>query len=171
MVSLPYPVGNMPSMARRSKKIDNADGRQMTLLDLLSCAQKEENEKMVQEGSENIQEPLRQALVRAIKQCPLSRWEIAGQMSHRLGVEVSKFQIDAWTAESKEGHRMPAEYLPTFCNVVGDHGPFMVMAGASGLYVMAGPEVLRAETQKLDEDIKRLQQEKRKREMFLKEMK
>ena len=157
-------------MARRRKKIDNANSQQMTLLDLLSCAHKEENKDVVEEGSANIRERLRMAVVEAIKQCPLSRWEIAGKMSHLLGVEVSKYQIDAWTAESKEGHRLPAEYMPAFCMVTGDNGPLRMMAETAGLFAMPGPDALRAETQKLDEDIKRLQREKRKRELFLREM-
>ncbi len=157
-------------MARRRKKIDKGDERQMTLLDLLSSAQQEADKEALTEGSANIREQLRLAMAEAIKRCELSRWEIAGKMSHLLGVEVSKYQIDAWTAESKEGHRLPAEYLPAFCRVTGDNRPLRMMAETAGLFAMPGPDALRAETQKIDEDIKRLQREKRKREMFLREM-
>ena len=106
----------------------------------------------------------------AIKGCSLSRWEIAGKMSHLLGAEVSKFSLDAWTAESKEGHRMPAEYLPAFCQVTGDQGPLRILAEVAGLYALPGPDALRSEIRKLEEDSKRINQERRKRELFLKEM-
>jgi len=158
-------------MSRRGKKIDAGDERQMSLLDMLTCAQEALASEDVSEGRANIRERLRVAMADSIKRCALSRWEIAGKMSHLLGVEVSKFQIDSWTAESKEGHRVPAEYVPAFCMVTGDHGPLRMMAETAGLFAMPGPDALRAETQKLDEDIKRLQREKRKRELFLKEMK
>ncbi|WP_051554448.1 hypothetical protein [Desulfobulbus elongatus] len=143
----------------------------MSLLDVLTHAQNELDEENGTEGSANIRERLRIAMTDSIKRCSFSRWEIAGKMSHLLGVEVSKYQIDAWTAESKEGHRVPAEYLPAFCIVTGDHGPLRMMAETAGLFALPGPDALRAEIQKLDEETKRLQREKRKRERFLKEMK
>ena len=158
-------------MTRRSKKIDNADGRQMSLLEMLTCAKEALSSEDATEGTANIRERLRVAIADSIKRCALSRWEIAGKMSHLLGVEVAKFQIDAWTAESKEGHRVPAEYLPAFCLVTGDHRPLRMMAETAGLFALPGPDALRAEIQKLDEETKRLQREKRKRELFLKEMK
>jgi len=142
----------------------------MSLLDVLACAQNAPDPEHVTEGAANIRERLRLAIAKAIKQCSLSRWEIAGKMSHMLGIEVSKFQIDSWTAESKEGHRVPAEYLPAFCMVTGDHGPLRMMAETAGLFALPGPDALRAEIQKLDEESKRIGREKRKRELFLKEM-
>ena len=141
----------------------------MSLLDVLACAQNAPDPEHVTEGAANIRERLRLAIAKAIKQCSLSRWEIAGKMSHMLGIEVSKFQIDSWTAESKEGHRVPAEYLPAFCMVTGDHGPLRMMAETAGLFALPGPDALRAEIQKLDEESKRIGREKRKRELFLKE--
>ena len=62
-----------------------------------------------------MREKLRLAIKHALKQCPLSRVQVAGEMSHLIGdVEVTRFMLDTWTAESKEGHRFPAEYLPGF---------------------------------------------------------
>lgn len=122
------------------------------------------------EGSLNVREQLRVAINEALKGCPLSRWEVAGSMSHLLGVEISKYMIDAWTAESKDGHRFPAEYLPAFCEVTGDRRPLSILATAAGLFALPGPDALRSEIQRLDEEAKRISREKRKRLQFLQEM-
>lgn len=143
---------------------------QMSLLDILALAQDDPGREQAEEGAANIRERLLRAVTGAIKQCPLSRWEIAGKMSHLLGVEISKFQIDSWTAESKEGHRLPAEYLPAFCLVTGDHGPLRIMAETAGLFALPGPDALRAEIQRLDEQERQIKAEKRKRSLFLHEI-
>lgn len=157
-------------MSKKHKKLDAASCGQMSLLDLLIQAQDAPQRGRADEGTANVRERLRLALCTAIKGCPLSRWEIAGQMSHLLGQEISKFQLDAWTAESKDGHRLPGEYLPAFCLVTEDHGPLRVLAEIAGLFALPGPDALRSEIRKLEEEAKRIRGEKRKRELFLKEM-
>lgn len=122
------------------------------------------------EGSLDVAERLRLALVLALKTCPLSRWQIAGKMSELLGREVSKFMLDAWTAESKEGHRFPAEYLPAFCVATSDNSPLAMLAQAAGMFALPGPDALRAEIKRLDEEERKVRAEKRRREAFLKEM-
>lgn len=156
-------------MAKKSKKIDAAPG-QMSLLDLLTQAQEATRREPSGEGAANVRERLRLSLCAAIKGCPLSRWEIAGRMSHLLGQEISKYQIDAWTAESKDGHRMPAEHLPAFCLVTADHGPLRILAEIAGLFALPGPDALRSEIRRLEEEAKKINQERRKRELFLREM-
>ncbi|MHB1183360.1 MAG: hypothetical protein ACYC4A_01490 [Desulfobulbia bacterium] len=156
-------------MAKKSKKIDVAPG-QMSLLDLLTQVQEATRREPSGEGAANVRERLRLAMCAAIKSCPLSRWEIAGRMSHLLGQEISKYQIDAWTAESKDGHRMPAEHLPAFCLVTADHGPLRILAETAGLFALPGPDALRSEIRRLQEEAKKINQERRKRELFLKEM-
>jgi len=152
-------------MSKRKKKIDR---RQASLFDLLKrCAARGDEAR---EGELNISNRLRLALVEAIRQCPLSRHQIAGEMSHLLGHEVSKTTIDSWTAESKERHRIPAEYLPAFCKVTGDREPIRLLAEQGDMFAMPGPEALRAEIQKFDEQEREARAEKRKRMRFLEEM-
>ncbi len=156
-------------MAKTRRKIDRESG-QMSLLSLLTQARQDASQDPAGEGSGNVRERLRLSLCAAIKQCTISRWEIAGRMSHLLGCEISKFQLDSWTAESKDGHRIPAEYLPAFCLVAGDHGPLRILAEVAGLFALPGPDALRSEIRRLEEEAKRINQERRKREMFLQEM-
>lgn len=155
-------------MAKTRKKIDTHPGQKslFALLDEIRQAEQASQD----EGSMLVRERLRVALSSALKNCSLSRWEVAGKMSHLLGCEITKFQLDAWTAESKDGHRFPAEYLPAFCRVTGDRQPLALLAEAAGLFAMPGPDALRSEIQKLDEEVKRISLEKRKRLQFLKEM-
>lgn len=127
-------------------------------------------EKTTTDGAVNISSQLRNSITEAIKQCPLSRWEIAGKMSAFLGQEISKYSIDTWTAESKEKHRAPAEFLPAFCVVTGSREPIRILAEAAGIVAVPGPDALRAEIKRLDEDVKVLRDRKRKRELLLKEI-
>ena len=156
-------------MAKRRQKIDN---RQMSLIDYLEQVQ---TQKRVERearhvGRLNVRESLRISLVCAIKNCKLSRHQIAGEMSHLLGVEITKTTIDAWTAESKPQHRFPAEYLPAFCRATGCTEPLEVIGEAAGIFALPGPDALRAEIQKYSEQERAARSERRRREMFLKEL-
>ena len=158
-------------MAIRQKRLDTPMPGQRSLFDYLKdAAQAPAVVPRPVTGTLNVQTKLRDALNLAIKGCNLSRWEIAGKMSDLLDCEISKFMIDAWTAESKDGHRFPAEYLPAFCKVTRNREPLSLLAEMAGLFALPGPEALRAEIQKLDEEAKKLSAEKRKRLLFLQEM-
>lgn len=154
-------------MSKRKKTIDS---RQISLFDILQSVQEEREEEQAAEGEMNIAEELRLALVKAIKNCRLSRHQIAGELSHLLGCEVTKTTIDTWTAESKEHHRIPAEYLPAFCAATGDLDPIRILAECGGMFAMPGREALRAEIQKYDEQERKARAEKRKRLRYLEEM-
>ena len=128
----------------------------------------------------------------SIKGSPLSRHQIAGEMSHLLGETITKEMIDSWTREDQQippdpplgkggdsgrsekwgriVRHVPAEYLPALCWVTRDNGPMTVMGEAAGVFVLPGPEALRAEIQKLDEEILDAKARKRKRLVFLREM-
>jgi hypothetical protein len=113
---------------------------------------------------------LRECITDCIRACNLSRWEVAGRMSSLMDQEVTIHQLNAWTAESKDGHRFPAEYLPAFCQAVECFEPLKLLAARAGVFVVQGPDALRAEIQKLDEQIKTLQDQKRTRLLFIRGM-
>ena len=156
----------LPAMPKRKPKIDS---RQMSLFDIVRQAS-EAPKAQAQEGELDIANVLGLSLVEAIRNCPLSRHQIAGEMSHLLGVEVTKTTIDTWTAESKERHRIPAEYLPAFCRATGSREPIRLLAERGDMFAMPGPEALRAEIQRLTEEEAKARAEKRKRIRFLEEM-
>jgi hypothetical protein len=154
-------------MAKYRQRIDQ-DPRQLNLFDYIREMNRSQNP--TSEGGLNIKDRLRRALNDALKQSLLSRHQVAGEMSHLLGVEVTKTTIDSWTAESKDGHRIPAEYIPAFCKATDNYAALAILEEASGRFSMPGPEALRAEIQRSLERIRSEKTELRKMELFLKEM-
>ena len=154
-------------MSKRRNKIDT---RQLNLFEFLKTMNIARCRQGVAESTLNIRETLRLALNDAISNCQLSRHQIAGEMSHLLGKEISKSSIDAWTAESKENNRIPAEYIPAFCRATGSRRPLEIINEAAGIFALPGPDALRSEIQRFAEAERKARAEKRKRELFLEEM-
>jgi len=150
-------------MPKSSRKIDG----QYSLFELITTLQHSPGPGP---GGLNIQYQLQGIITQCIKRCPLSRWQIAGKMSELLNQEITKYMLDTWTAESKEYHRFPAEYLPAFCAAVSSFEPLRILAEKANVFVVPGAEALRAEIRRLEEEIRRLQKEKQKRQLFLKEV-
>lgn len=146
-------------MAKLQKRLDGSD-EQTSLFDLLLQEQKERRNES-DAGSMNVENLLRESITAAIKSCPLSRWEIAGRMSHLLNLEISKYQIDSWTSDAKDGHRFPAAYLPAFCRATENIEPLRVLTDAYGVFVLPGPDTLRSEVQRLDEEARKILTEKK----------
>lgn len=121
-------------------------------------------------GSLDIDSELRAAVSADIKACPLKHPYIAARMSELVGCEITESMLYSWTAESKDKHRFPCQFLPAFVIATGGRRAFEVLSRRSGLFALPGPEALRAEIQRLDEEIKRKQAEKQKRQMFLREI-
>lgn len=153
-------------MAKKQSKVDSA---QLSLLDLIQRAE-EMLEEPPSQGSLCIEARLRHALSDAIKACRLSIHQVAGEMSHLLGETITAEMIYSWTAESKTRHQVWASRLPAFCRVTGSRKPMEIMAEAAGLFTLPGPEALRAEIQRLREEEQKAARERKKRELFLREM-
>ena len=159
-------------MSKSRKKIDKSSFNQLTIFEHLRGLTERQGPT---EGQFKIIDQLKASLRAAIKACPLSRHQIAGEMSHLLGETITKEMIDSWTRESDEvngrpGRHIPAEYLPAFCKVARDNEPMMIMGRVAGVFVLPGPEALRAEIQRLDEEILSAKARKKKRMVFLREI-
>lgn len=152
-----------------TKKSAKTDSRQLSLLDLLQRT-REVEAKPTTQGSANIEDKLRRALSEAVKNCPLSIHQIAGEMSHLLGETITADMIYSWTSESKVKHQIWGARLPAFCRATGERGPLQVLAEAADVFFMPGPEALRAEIQRYAEEERKARSERRKRELFLKDM-
>ncbi|HAR98528.1 MAG TPA: hypothetical protein DCS11_06515 [Syntrophus sp. (in: bacteria)] len=153
-------------MTNKKKRIDSAQATLFEIIQDLNSAQAESR----QAGSLNIDRRFREAVSEALRWCPLSRYQIAARMSELTDTDITKTMLDSWTAESKVQNRFPAVFLPAFCEAVGSHEPLKLLGGLVGVFVMPGPEALRAEIQRIEEEIAAKQAEKRKRQLFLKEM-
>lgn len=97
-------------MRNNKQKLSN----QLSLFEIIQKLSKEAKTETTKAGSFNIDVRLRHLISDAIKNSPLSRELIAGKMSELLGVEITKSQIDSWSAESKENHRFPFAYSAAF---------------------------------------------------------
>ena len=153
-------------MAKSNKYLDI---NQLTLFDILKNYQ-EQNTPQKPAGSFDIDRRFREAISAALKQCQLSRWHVAARMSELTDMDITKTMLDSWTAESKENHRFPAIFLPAFCEAVGCAEPLKLLGQLVGVFILPGPEALRAEIRRIDEELNRKQCEKKKRVIFLKEM-
>ncbi len=159
-------------MSKKRKRLDNSGPQQLNLFDEIQRIQKElvAARSKSTEGSFNISEKLRVSMVQAIRSSSKDRFQIAGEMSHLVGRQITKMMIDSWTAESKPNNRPPADVLPAFCNVTSTTEPIEVLNEPAGIFGLPGPDALRAEIQKYSEQERRARAEKRKREMLLGEM-
>lgn len=101
-------------------------------------------------GALDIGAQLRGLLSEQIKASPLSRHQIAARMSELLGYEVSKHQLDSWTAESRDGWRFPLEYLPALEVALETHEVLAWLADVRGATLAVGREVLETQLGKLE---------------------
>lgn len=107
-------------------------------------------------GALNINVQLRGLLSEEIKRCPHSRYELAARMSELIGHEISKHQLDAWTAESREGWRFPLEYLPALEVALETHALTRYIADLRGCRILVGREALEAELGKIEKQKREL---------------
>jgi len=97
------------------------------------------------EGSLHFANELCGVLAAALKRSSKSRYEIAARMSELLGTDVTKFQIDAWTAESRDGHRFPFEYAAAFEAACETTCLQELLARKRGSRILVGEDALLAE--------------------------
>jgi len=156
-------------MAKSKKKIDPGPG-QLSFEDFLSRAMNQHPASNPSgPASFNIDLRLREELSLGLKRSPLSRYQVAARMSELLGVEVSKPQLDSWTAESKENHRFPAAYLPAFCEATGYKEPLRIMTELLGCYVIENREALLTQLGKIKHEQKEFADRERLIRRLLKE--
>ena len=122
------------------------DSRQLKMLGLFQVPRPPEPVG----GSLNVGPELRATLSRVLKECPDSREVVAGRMSELLGVEISVHQLNAWTAESREGWRFPFEYAAAFEQATGCHALTELLARKRGCIVLVGEDALKAELGRLE---------------------
>jgi hypothetical protein len=154
-------------MTKIRHRVDNL--KQLSLFDYVQ-SRIEEQQREVLPGQLNIQHQVKALISKALHDTSRSRFEVAARMSELLGQEVSKAMLDAWSAESKEYHRFPAEFIPAFCAATGSRELLRLLAERSGSFCLPGPDALRAEVKRIEEQIQELQDERRKRMTFLREM-
>jgi hypothetical protein len=112
-------------------------------------------------GSFSISAHLKGLLSEGIRQSGMSRYEVAAKISELLGWELSKAMLDAYTAESKDGHRVPAEILPAFSFVTGYYEPLRMLCETAGGQFLGGEHTVYAEMARVHKQIEDLKARER----------
>lgn len=101
-------------------------------------------------GGLDISGRLRHLLSELLKASPLSRYQVAARMSELTGHDISKHQLDAWTADSRDGWRFPLEYMPAFEAALETHAITGWLAELRGCRVLVGADALLAELGRIE---------------------
>lgn len=104
-----------------------------------------------------LDQALRQALSRQLKDSPQSRYEVAARMSELLGDEISKNMLDAYTAESRETHQISAVRLVALVLATDGHELLDLLAEHCGCRLLIGDEVRLAQRGWAQQQLKRFQ--------------
>lgn len=78
------------------------------------------------------------------------RYEIAARMSRLAGRDVSKYMLDAWSAESREDHNIPFWAVPVLEAACETHELTRWLTEERGGRLLIGREALQAELGKLE---------------------
>lgn len=90
-----------------------------------------------------IDEAIKRGLIR-------NRYDLAARMSELTGREITKAQIDAWTAESKAEWRFPFEYSAAFESACDSIALQELLGRKRGTRILVGEEALLAEMGRID---------------------
>lgn len=89
----------------------------------------------------DLQRRIKAAVARALKNCPLSRDQIADRINEALENEGSPYRLtpatlDRWAAPSDSSHNIPAWLVAAFCQVTESRDLVDIQARALGLTVI-----------------------------------
>ncbi|WP_370236581.1 hypothetical protein [Brevundimonas sp.] len=85
------------------------------------------------------------AVATMLRDDPRSRYEIAGQLSALMDTQVLKTTLDAYTAESKDGHYVPFERLLGLVVVTQRYDVLDALVRPIGASLLCGEEIRLAE--------------------------
>jgi hypothetical protein len=128
------------------------------------------------QGSLNITREVKLALSEDLRHAidengrDLSRAQVAAHMTDLIGEEITCSTLYNWTSPAHP-HEMHISYFPAFVRATGgQRRAAEALSRHCGLFILPGAEALRAEIQQIDETIHKMQAEKQKRRVFLKEL-
>lgn len=154
-------------MSKLRKRIDIGQLNIFNLIEEISRKQSEISSSPSLQGKVSIDATVRAIISDALKRSPLSRYQVSSQMSEILGVEITKAQLDTWSAESKENHRFPYIYTGAFCKAAGDKTLARFMAELCNGYFIEGEDAIRLELGKIEEQKQELQKREKAVREFL----
>jgi hypothetical protein len=103
---------------------------------------------------------IKRAMARAIRECDYDRPTIAARMAQYLGLpNISKATLDAYTAESRNGHDVTLIRFTAFVHATGALWLWDEVASVQGVTVLIGDEARLAEISRLRQERKRIEAE------------
>ena len=148
-------------MARRKQKTDGDQRNQLSLFDMIEDINpKKFDTPDFQTETKPLGLRIKEAISEAMKNSGLKRYAIAGQMAEYLGIEITESMLNSWTAESKEGHRMPAEYYPIFCKLTKDYTILEILTASAGGRMVKSEEIYLLEMGRLQQAEKVIQRKR-----------
>ena len=109
-------------------------------------------------GNLDLDLPLREALSDALRHADQDRHHVAAEMGRLTGREISKYMLDAYTAESRADHNFPFRYAAAFEQATGSYCLTNLLARYRGCSVLVGDEAVLAEfgrIEKMEADLKK----------------
>lgn len=148
-------------MANRRRKIGSDNAKQTNLFDLIEEINPQKFAKPeYQLETKPLGLRIKEAISEAIKNSGLKRYTIAGKMSEHFGAEITESMLNSYTAESKEGYRMPAEYIPIFCKITQDYTVLEILVAAAGGRMVKSEEIYLLEMGRLQQAEKTIQKKR-----------
>ncbi len=92
-------------------------------------------------GSFRRHEAICEALKDALTNCGLGRDTVADELSRLTGDKISVNHLNNWTAESKNGWRLPLEYASALSIITNNHSIIKAALEGSGLTVIDQTEI------------------------------
>ena len=102
-------------------------------------------------GNLDLDVGLRHALSDALKHCDHDRYHVAAEMSRLTGRDISKYMLDAYSADSRSDHNFPFRYAAAFEAATGSFCLTNLLAKARGCEVLVGDDALLAELGRIDQ--------------------
>ena len=125
--------------------------------DFLAAFEPAEQPIEPQFGSLDIAAELCAVLALSIKECPLSRAEVAARMSDLTGKTITEDMLNKWTSKSGEAWRFPLEFAPAFEVATGSQNLMLLIARKRGVLIMTPKEGRDAEIGRAQREIRAMQ--------------
>ncbi len=129
----------------------SSDPRQTSLLDAFEALEQPDHPV---DGSLAMAAEVCAVLAKAMKDCPLSRSEIAARMSDLVGEPISEHMLNKWTSRSAEGWRFPFEYAAAFEVATGSQALQLTLARKRGALIMTPKDGRDAEIGRAQRELK-----------------
>lgn len=107
------------------------------------------------------------AMSRAMKNCPVDRYEIAARMSRAMNREITKNMLDAYASAARDTHVPNIEFCIHFDYATEQRELVGLHASLLGLSVLVGEEALRAKLGQMELQEQQLRADKRELKKYL----